>query len=123
MGSPSSEDILLFKEDDQEYNINIIRSKSKKYAYINIEATNQNEIHLIDLDNPLKEPQLFLQRSNNHLYYLEHIDKEKFFVLTNHNAPNFKVVKTNTIKNLSIESMKEVIAHDKHIFISDVLYR
>ena len=123
VGSPSSEDILLFKEDDQEYNINIIRSKSKKYAYINIEATNQNEIHLIDLDNPLKEPELFLQRSNNHLYYLEHIDKEKFFVLTNHNAPNFKVVETNTIKNLSIESMKEVIAHDKHIFISDVLYK
>ena len=44
-GSPSSEDILIYKEDDQEYDINITRSKSKEYAYINIEATNQNEIH------------------------------------------------------------------------------
>ena len=57
------------------------------------------------------------------MYYLEHIDKEKFFVLTNHNAPNFKVVETNTIKNLSTESMKEVVAHDKHIFISDIFYK
>ena len=81
IGSPSSEDILLYKEDDHEYDINISLSKSKKYAYINIAATNQNEIRLIDLDNPLIKPKTFLERFENHLYYLEHVDNENYYIL------------------------------------------
>jgi oligopeptidase B len=122
IGSPSSEDVLLLKEDDQEYDINISLSKSKKYAYINIEATNQNEIHLIDLDNPLNKPYLFLERLENHLYYLEHKNNENFFILSNHNAPNFKILNTNTLSNLSINNMTVVLEHDFNIFISDIFY-
>jgi oligopeptidase B len=113
---------LLLKEDDQEYDINISLSKSKKYAYINIEATNQNEIHLIDLDNPLNKPYLFLERLENHLYYLEHKNNENFFILSNHNAPNFKILNTNTLSNLSINNMTVVLEHDFNIFISDIFY-
>ena len=122
IGSPSSEDVLLLKENDQEYDINISLSKSKKYAYINIEATNQNEIHLIDLDNPLNKPYLFLERLENHLYYLEHKNNENFFILSNHNAPNFKILNTNTLSNLSINNMTVVLEHDFNIFISDIFY-
>ena len=123
IGSPSSEDILIYKEDDQEYDINITRSKSKKYAYINIEATNQNEIHLIDLNNPLNKPHLFLERSENHLYYLEHVDSQNFFILSNDNAPNFKILKTDTLEDLSINNMNVVIDHNINIFISDIFYK
>ena len=123
IGSPSSDDVLLYKEDDTEYDINISLSKSKKYAYINIAATNQNEIRLIDLDNPLIKPELFLERLENHLYYLEHINDKNFYILSNHNAPNFKVLKTNTLGDLSIIAMDVVIDHDINIFISDIFYK
>ena len=123
IGSPSSDDVLLYKEDDTEYDINISLSKSKKYAYINIAATNQNEIRLIDLDNPLIKPELFLERLENHLYYLEHINDKNFYILSNHNAPNFKVLKTNTLRDLSIIVMDVVIDHDINIFISDIFYK
>ena len=120
IGSPSSEDILLYKEDDHEYDINISLSKSKKYAYINIAATNQNEIRLIDLDNPLIKPKTFLERFENHLYYLEHVDNENYYILSNHNAPNFKVLKTDTLLDLSISDMDVVIDHNSKIFINDI---
>ncbi|MDC1074414.1 prolyl oligopeptidase family serine peptidase [Gammaproteobacteria bacterium] len=123
IGSSSSDDVLLYKEDDTEYDINISLSKSKKYAYINIAATNQNEIRLIDLDNPLIKPELFLERLENHLYYLEHINDKSFYILSNHNAPNFKVLKTNTLGDLSIIAMNVVIDHDINIFISDIFYK
>ena len=122
IGSPSSEDILLYKEDDHEYDINISLSRSKKYAYINIAATNENEIHLIDLDNPLIKPKIFLERFENHLYYLEHVDSENFYILSNHNAPNFKVLKTDTLLDLSISDMDVVIDHNINIFINDIFY-
>jgi oligopeptidase B len=123
VGSPSSEDILLYKEDDAEYDINISLSRSKKYAYINIAATNENEIHLIDLDNPLIKPKIFLERFENHLYYLEHVSDENFYVLSNHNAPNFKVLKTDTLLDLSISDMDVVIDHNSKIFINDIFYK
>ena len=123
IGSPSSDDLLLYKEDDHEYDINISLSKSKKYAYMNIAATNQNEIRLIDLDKPLAKPILFLERLENHLYYLEHQDYENFYILSNHNAPNFKVLKSNTLIDLSISDMDVVIDHDNNIFINDIFYK
>ena len=123
VGSPSSEDILLYKEDDTEYDINISLSRSKKYAYINIAATNENEIHLIDLDNPLIKPKIFLERFENHLYYLEHVNDENFYVLSNHNAPNFKVLKTDSLLDLSISDMDVVIDHNSKIFINDIFYK
>ena len=123
VGSPSSEDILLYKEDDTEYDIHISLSRSKKYAYINIAATNENEIHLIDLDNPLIKPKIFLERFENHLYYLEHVNDENFYVLSNHNAPNFKVLKTDTLLDLSISDMDVVIDHNSKIFINDIFYK
>ena len=123
IGSPYSEDVLLYKEKDHEYDINISLSNSKKYAYINIAATNQNEIRLIDLDNPLDKPQLFLERIENHLYYLDHVDDQNFYILSNHNAPNFKVLTTDTLNELSISDMDVVIDHDINIFINNIVYK
>ena len=123
IGSPYSEDVLLYKEDDHEYDINISLSKSKKYAYINIAATNENEIRLIDLDNPLIKPKSFLERMENHLYYLEHVGEENFYILSNHNAPNFKVLKTDTLLDLSISDMDVIINHNSNIFINDIFYK
>ena len=123
IGSPYSEDVLLYKEKDHEYDINISLSNSKKYAYINIAATNQNEIRLIDLDNPLDKPQLFLERIENHLYYLDHVDDQNFYILSNHNAPNFKVLTTDTLNELSISDMDVIIDHDINIFINNIVYK
>ena len=120
VGRPSSEDKLIYQELDPEYNINIFRSKTKKFGYINVEATNDNEIYLIDLDNPLSEPILFLNRSDNHLYYLEHINDESFYVRTNKNAPNFKILKINSLDKIDLTSADLVVEHDKDIFISDL---
>ena len=78
---------------------------------------------LIDLNNPLNKPHLFLERSENHLYYLEHVDSHNFFILSNYNAPNFKILKTNTLEDLSINNMDVVIDHNINIFISDIFYK
>ena len=121
IGSESSEDVLLFKEMDPEFNLSLSLSRNKKYAYINIEATNLNEIRIIDISNPLEIPELYITRSDNHLYYIEHISDDSFLVLTNHKAPNFKVLKSISKLNRSIESMETVVEHDSDIFINNIL--
>ena len=121
IGTSSSKDKLIYQEIDPEYNIDISRSKSKKFVYINVEATNDNEIYLVDLDDPIAKPMLFLKRSTDHLYYLEHVDGEIFYVRTNINAPNFKVLKVNSLSQIDLKNADVIVEHNENIFISDLL--
>ena len=120
IGTSEDEDILIYKEVDPEFNINLYKSKTKKYAYIDIDSTNSNEIRLIDLNNQLNEPLTFINRSENHLYYLEHIKEEEFIIRTNNDAPNFKILKSTSIAD-DFDDFKIIISHDENIFISDTL--
>ena len=120
IGTPEDEDILIHKEVNTEFNINLYKSKTKKYAYIDIDSTNSNEIRLIDLNNPLNEPFTFIDRSEDHLYYLEHIKKEEFLIRTNMDAPNFKVLKSSSLMD-DFDNLEVVIEHDDKIFINDTL--
>ena len=120
IGTLQDDDVLIYKENDKEFNINLYRSKTKKYAYIDIDSTNSNEIKLIDLDDPINDPITFITRSDNHLYYLEHIKNEEFIVRSNKNAPNFKILKANTIGD-DIDNFESIIEHNNDIYISDTL--
>ena len=119
IGTKQNEDILIFKENDPEFNINLYTSKTKKYAYLDIKSTNSNEIKLIDLDEPLKDIKTFIKRSDDHLYYLEHIKDEEFIIRSNLDAPNFKILKSNSLSN--VNNFNEVIPHNKDVFINKTL--
>jgi len=120
IGTLQDEDVLIYKEYDKEFNINLYRSKTKKYAYIDIDSTNSNEIKLIDLDDPINDPITFITRSDNHLYYLEHIKNEEFIVRSNKNAPNFQILKAKSIGD-DIDNFESIIEHSNDIYISDTL--
>ena len=122
IGSPSSSDILLYKENDNEFNLSLSLSRTKKYIYINIESTNSNEIRLIDTHNPMNKPLVSINRMENHLYYLEHIEEENFFVRTNLDAPNFKVTKIKSLNNIDLANFDTVISHSNSTFINDILF-
>ena len=120
IGTSEDKDILIYKETNPEFNINLYKSKTKKFAYIDIDSTNSNEIRLIDLNDPLNEPFIFINRSENHLYYLEHIKEEEFIIRTNKDAPNFKILKSTSFAD-NFDNFKIVISHDENIFINDTL--
>ena len=122
VGSPASEDILLYKEEDLEFNLSISLSNTKQFILVNIQSTNSNEIRLIDIDKPKNIPRTFIKRSENHLYYLEHILKDSFFVLSNYLSPNFKVLKSTLGEDLLIDDMEIIVDHDSEIFIDNIVY-
>ena len=122
LGVPSSDDILLYKENDPEFELSISLSRTKKFAFINIESTNSNEIRVIDINKPMLVPHTFIERSTNHLYYLEHLYNESFFVRSNLDAPNFKILKSSSFEDNEIFNLQTIVSHDESIFISDILY-
>ena len=121
IGTSEKKDLLLFKESDKEFNIDLSISKTKQYLFINIESTNANEIRLINLDKPLSIPSIFIKRSQDHLYYLEHVANEEFIIRSNKDAPNFKLLKIKSLNENDINKASIILNHNEKIFINDNL--
>ena len=121
LGTDQAEDKLIYKESDNEFNIWLSESRTKKYIYIYIEKTNASEVWLMDKSNPLKPLELILKRSENHLYSVED-GGDYFYALSNHNqAKNFKIMRFKGSDFGDIDKWEDVIdVRDTH-YIEDML--
>ena len=121
IGTDQSEDKLIYKEDDNEFNIWLSESRTEKYIYIYIEKTDSSEVWLLDKDNPLGNLELVLKRSENHLYSIED-GGDYFYALSNYDdAKNFKVMRLEKDGFQNINNWEEVIeVRDTH-YIEDML--
>ena len=62
LGTNQDEDKLIYKESDNEFNIWLSESRTKKYIYVYIEKTNSSEVWLMDKSDPLKPLELVLKK-------------------------------------------------------------
>ena len=121
LGTNQSEDKLIYKEGDNEFNIWLSESRTKKYIYIYIEKTNASEVWLMDKSNPLKPIQLVLKRSENHLYSIED-GGDYFYALSNHNdAKNFKIMRFGGSDFGDINKWEIIVDARNTHYIEDVL--
>ena len=121
LGTNQSEDKLIYKEGDSEFNIWLSESRTKKYIYIYIEKTNASEVWLMDKSDPLKPIELVLKRSENHLYSVED-GGDYFYALSNHNdAKNFKIMQFKGSDFGDISKWEVVLDERESHYIEDML--
>lgn len=113
-----SADQLVFKEDDGSYYVSIQNTKSHRYVEIVLESTTKTEVRLCDADHPRAVPQVFLPRSPDHLYQLEHLDG-RFVLRTNSLAKNFRLVEVAEGKQRDPRNWKEIIPQRDAALIED----
>ncbi len=120
LGTPVSEDVEIFHEKDEQYGVYATKSKSRKYIMIICGSTLASEVHFIDADNPLEEPTTIQPRvapGEKHEYSVQHFGNY-FYISTNHNAENFKLVKA-PVDNPGMEQWEEIIPHRKDVLLDD----
>ena len=121
LGTNQDEDKLIYKESDNEFNIWLSESRTKKYVYVYIEKTNSSEVWLMDKSDPLKPLELVLKRSEGHLYSVED-GGDYFYALSNHNdAKNFKVLKFKETDFNNIDKWQSVLDNRETHYIEDML--
>ena len=120
IGDTQDKDTLVYEEVDPEFSININKSTSKDFLMINIEKTNSNEIKIVDLNINKKNLYTFLPREENHLYRIDHV-KSYFYIRSNSNSPNYKIMVTESKSLTNINEADEIISHNEDIYIQDFL--
>jgi oligopeptidase B len=118
LGTDPSHDVLVYEEKDNTYNVDIARSKSRKYVGITLHSSLSSEYRYLDASRPTGQFQVFLKREPDHLYEVQDANGE-FYVLTNWEAPNFRVMAT-PLSNTSKAQWEDVIPQREDVFIEQM---
>ncbi len=118
LGTPAEEDRLVYFEEDEEFNLFLMPTKSRRYIQCVSMQTLITEVRLIDTQNPTADPIVFLPRENDHEYSLDHLG-DRFFIVTNWQAPNYRVMQCGK-PAVDKSSWQEVLAHDEKVLVEDI---
>lgn len=118
LGTPQSEDICVYHEEDNTFNCSIYKTKSKQYLIIGSYSTLTSDAYLLDADNPNGEFKQFIPREREHEYSITHF-KDHFYILTNWDAKNFRLMKT-PLDAWGKDHWEEVIAHRPAVMLEDI---
>ena len=118
LGSEQKNDKLIFEETDETYETYVYKTKSKKFLMIGSSSTLSTEYRFADANADNPEFKVFQPRERDLEYNVYHF-KDKFYVLTNLDAKNFRLMETPDTKTEK-ENWKEVIPHRTDVLLEDV---
>ncbi len=115
LGTPISEDKEIYVETDETFSTYVFKTKSKKYMFIASSHTLSSEFRFLDADNPDGEFKIIQPREKDLEYSVDHY-KDKFYIHTNLDAKNFRLMET-PVDNTTKENWKEVIPHRDDVLL------
>lgn len=122
LGTDPGDDALVFEEDDETFHIDVFKTKSKRFIMIASEQTVSSEYRFLPADEPEGKFTVLEPRHPKHEYLTSHFDGH-FFILTNYEAQNFRLMKT-PIDTPDKEHWEEVIPHREDVLLETfVIFR
>ena len=113
-------DQLVYEEKDVLFTAGIGRSRDKKMFLLTSSAATMNEVRYLSADNPLGDWKVVTPRRENHEYSAT-FDSGEFFITTNKDAENFKVVRA-PLADPSEKNWKDFIPHTPAIKIEGISF-
>jgi oligopeptidase B len=120
LGKETHSDDLIFEEKDQTLDSYVYSSKSKKYIFISSGRTDASYSFYMNADNP-GQPKLIAPVKDNVQYSVDHAGGEKFYIYTNLDAVNYRLVEA-PVSDPKAANWKDVIPQRSDIFLEGVDY-
>ncbi|WP_104733806.1 S9 family peptidase [Hanstruepera ponticola] len=117
LGTDQASDVLVYEEKDDTYRCGVFKTKSRDYLMIGSFQTLSTEYRFLKADNPDGNWQVIQPRESDLIYYADHFGDD-FYIRTNRDATNFKLVKT-PIKNPSKENWTDIIGHREDVLLEN----
>jgi len=118
LGTSVNQDPTVYEEKDARFFLEIYKSRSEKLIFVSVESERASEVRFVDADHPEGEFTLIRPRENDLLYSVEH-HGDRFFIVTNENAKNFKVVET-PVASPDKEHWKDYLPYDPEVKVDAV---
>jgi oligopeptidase B len=109
---------VYYEADDTFYSMGVFRSKDNRFIQVSINSTLSNETRLLPANQPTGQFSVFQPRQRDLLYDVYPYG-DKFYVLTNLHAQNFRLMETPA-RATGLASWKEVIPHRGDVLLESV---
>ncbi len=94
-GTPAGDDVLVYQEDDEKFNVSVELSRSERYLAIGTSSSLTSEVRILDAANPAGEFRVVAPRRPGVEYSVEHQvlpdGTERLLILHNDGALNFEL--------------------------------
>lgn len=109
---------LVYFEKDETFSVYLYKTLPEKFIYIVSYSTLSSEVQYLPANTPTATPKLFSPRSPEHQYSVTDTGNE-FYIVSNRNAPNYKVMKT-ALDKTEEKHWQTFLAHSEDIYIDDL---
>ncbi|HKK61246.1 MAG TPA: S9 family peptidase [Bacteroidales bacterium] len=118
MGTPESEDELVYSEEDETFSTFVSKTKSQKYIVIGSGSTLTSEYRVLNADWPSGSFKVIQPRTRGVEYSISHFGGY-FYILTNLDAKNFRLMRTSVYRTTS-DNWEEVIPHREDVMLEGI---
>lgn len=109
---------LIYEEKDETFNTYVFSSKSGDYIFIASQSTLSSEYRFLPADKAQESFQILQPRRPDYEYSIEQFE-DYFYILTNWNAKNFRLMRTPIAKP-GRQHWEEVIAHRPDVLLENI---
>ncbi|MDQ1354881.1 MAG: oligopeptidase, partial [Acidobacteriota bacterium] len=117
IGKPIAADNEIFHETDDAFDLSVFNSRSKKYVFILSLSTLSTEYRFLDADQPDGVFTIIQPREKNLEYLVDHYN-DKFYIRTNWQAKNFRLMETPVGKTTK-ENWTAAIPYREDVFLEE----
>ena len=115
LGTPQAQDREIYHESDETFGTLVYKTKSKDYLVIASYQTLSNEYRVLEANDPLGEFRIVQPRERGLEYGIDHYG-DHFYIRTNLDAKNFRLMKTPVDKTTK-DNWTEVIPHRDNVLL------
>lgn len=118
LGQDPAADVTVFEEPDGACFVGIDRTKDRRYLLLHIESNDTSEVRYLAADEPHGEFRTIEPRRKRIEYDVEH-HGGFFYILTNADAVNFKLVRA-PVADAGRERWVDVVPHDVQVKLDEI---
>jgi oligopeptidase B len=119
VGTPASDDVLVYEEKDTGYYVALNKSQSGKFLIVDAHDHQTNEVYLLDADNPESALRMVEAREHGHEYQVDHHGSTLIITTNSEGAEDFRIVVAD-VDAPEKSHWREVLAHKPGRLILDV---
>jgi oligopeptidase B len=118
VGAPQAQDVLVYEETDERFNIGAGRTRDSKYIVLESASHTTSEERFLPADSPEAEWTLIEPRQENIEYYADHRNG-LWYLRVNDTARTFRMV-TALVSAPGRAHWQEIVAHRSDVMLEDV---
>lgn len=116
LGADPATDVLVYHERDETFRVYVSRTASREYLVIHSTQTISDEARILEADDPHGQFRVFEPRARGLEYSIDHL-RGQFYVRTNLDALNFRLMSVAARPGPSKDDWIEVVGHRDEVLL------